>query len=269
MTGFALGIRYLTGYAVATNPASRELAEWPPHPGRVFMALAAAHFETGEETGEGTALEWLESLKPPVLRVSDADARTVVTHFVPVNDKAGPSKAPLQSAPEFTRERAGRTFPRVRPHDETAYLMWPGATPDSGQRQALERLCAKVIRIGHSSSLVQMWYAGKLNGSDLILAPTEGPADVNLRIVGPGTLAYLRRQHNGDAVEAFVRLSDAITNSRGTGQREAKEEFKSGLRAGLETGSVTATEQATRAQPMAGIPPRWCTADTPTGGDGV
>ena len=54
----ALGIRYLTKYAVATNLA-RQPAEWPPHPGRVFMAMAASHFESGADAEELTALEWL------------------------------------------------------------------------------------------------------------------------------------------------------------------------------------------------------------------
>ena len=40
----AIGIRYLCGWAMATHPADRNRAEWPPHPDRVFMALAAAHF---------------------------------------------------------------------------------------------------------------------------------------------------------------------------------------------------------------------------------
>ena len=35
----ALGIRFLSGYAIATYPASRERPEWPPHPARVFMAM--------------------------------------------------------------------------------------------------------------------------------------------------------------------------------------------------------------------------------------
>ena len=46
MPSLSLVIEYLTGYAVATDAANREQAEWPPHPARVFMALAAAHFET-------------------------------------------------------------------------------------------------------------------------------------------------------------------------------------------------------------------------------
>src|SRR5690625_5123010 len=74
----ALGIRYLTGYAVATDPANRSRSEWPPHPGRVFMALAAAHFETGEDPVEREALEWLESQPAPYLTAEEADERSVV-----------------------------------------------------------------------------------------------------------------------------------------------------------------------------------------------
>ena len=43
---FALGIDFITGVAVMTDAASREKAEWPPHPARVFMALVAAHWPT-------------------------------------------------------------------------------------------------------------------------------------------------------------------------------------------------------------------------------
>ncbi len=226
MAGFALGVRYLTGYAVATDSASREAAEWPPHPGRIFMALAAAHFETGEDAAERAALEWLESLERPRLRVFDADVRRAVTHFVPVNDTAGPSKAPLQSAPELTRDRAGRTFPRVRPRDDTVYLVWRAEIPDTSHRHALEQLCAKVIRIGHSSSFVQMWCAGVSDDLQPTLEPTAAAAEVSVRVVGPGTLAYLRRQYNGEAVDTFARLSEAIGSQRGPAQRQAKAEFK-------------------------------------------
>ena len=40
----ALGIRYLTGYSVSMD-LSRQRAEWPPHPARLCMAMAAAFFE--------------------------------------------------------------------------------------------------------------------------------------------------------------------------------------------------------------------------------
>src|SRR5690625_3364414 len=153
----ALGIRYLTGYAVATDPANRSRSEWPPHPGRVFMALAAAHFETGEDPVEREALEWLESQPAPYLTAEEADERSVVTHYVPVNDKAGPARGILQSVPGLTRGKQPRTYPRVRPHDETVWLIWPDADPPGELRQALAGLCEKVTYLGHSSSLVQFW----------------------------------------------------------------------------------------------------------------
>ena len=66
---FAFGIRYLNGWSMAAaDGAKKERPEWPPHPDRVFMALAAAWFETGEDAEEGHALRRLESLGPPDLR---------------------------------------------------------------------------------------------------------------------------------------------------------------------------------------------------------
>ena len=66
MASLTIAWEYLTGYAVATDPSTRDRAEWPPHPARVFMALAAAWFETeppgaddenrDEWTAEGAAL---------------------------------------------------------------------------------------------------------------------------------------------------------------------------------------------------------------------
>ena len=56
----AFGIRYLNGFVAAAEPDNLERTEWPPHPGRVFMALAATHFQTGADPAERAALLWLE-----------------------------------------------------------------------------------------------------------------------------------------------------------------------------------------------------------------
>src|SRR6266487_1437313 len=111
----AFGVRYLNGFVAACEPDARSRAEWPPHPGRVFMALAAAHFETGDDPAERAALEWLEEhceMHPPHIYAPPHVERPVVTHYVPVNDKPGPSKAPLQSVSGLTRPRQPRTFAR-------------------------------------------------------------------------------------------------------------------------------------------------------------
>src|SRR5262249_48155767 len=114
MPGLTIGWEYLTGYSVATDPASRQRAEWPPHPGRLFMALAAAWFETGEGPEEGIALRWLEKLGDPHLVLppnGEVGHREVVTVFVPVNGDQAKDTFPekksgtLQSAPSIARKK--------------------------------------------------------------------------------------------------------------------------------------------------------------------
>ena len=202
MASLAIGIRYLTGYAVATFPAGRDQAEWPPHPARVFMALAAAHFETGEDNEEAEALQWLERQADPAVLASEADERSTVTTYVPVNDKATGSGM-LQSTVGLTRSKQPRTFPRVRPHEDTVYLIWPNVDYN-GHRPALERLCAKVTRVGHSSSLVHAWMANDAPEDVLALRwePDEWETDTRMRVPTQGLFARLKADfpHNRPAI---------------------------------------------------------------------
>ena len=85
---FGIEVNFLTGRYVATCHNMRRQHEWPPHPARLFSALAATWAEDEQSLAEREALEWLESLGPPVISASDATPRTVVSHFVPVNDTA-------------------------------------------------------------------------------------------------------------------------------------------------------------------------------------
>ena len=191
----AFGIRYLNGFAAASEPDSRERAEWPPHPGRVFMALAAAHFLTGEEPAERQALVWIESLPTaPSIIAGEATARAAVTQYVPVNDKAGPSKTLLQSVP-LTRDRQPRLFARAFFDSDTVYLSWPDIDPPEAIRRALESLSAKVTRIGHSSSLVQMWLATADEIGEANWVPDDDRAQLYLRVAAPGTIEDLEQSH--------------------------------------------------------------------------
>lgn len=223
----ALGIRYLNGFVAACEPDTRERAEWPPHPGRVFMALAAAHFVTEADPAERRALEWLESLPaPPRIRAAEATARAVVTHYVPVNDKVGPSKALLQSI-QLTRERRLRTFARAWPDYHTVYLTWPDADPPENIHLALQALCAKVTRIGHSSSLVQMWVAEPDEIGEPNWVPDDDRAEIHLRVVGPGTIEDLERRYNREAVEAFADLRVAAgDDSNAAAQKAARKRLR-------------------------------------------
>lgn len=214
----ALGIRYLNGFVAASEVDDLERAEWPPHPGRVFMALAAAHFQTGADPDEREALLWLEGstrdgeISAPHIAAPEAMQRAVVKHYVPVNDKAGPAKAVMQGLP-VTRERQDRTFARAWLADETVALVWPELGPPEAHRRALERLCGKVTRIGHSSSLVQMWLAGEDELREPNWLPDEDRAMIRLRLAGPGTLEYLEQEYNAMAVDDYASLKVAAETS--------------------------------------------------------
>ena len=131
----AIAVRYLAGWSMATDSADRSRPEWPPHPDRIFMALADAHFETGGDDTEMEALLWLEREGAPSIHASEATQRETVTTYVPVNDSAPLSRragrtpsaqqarAGLQLLPE-NRSRQARQFPVAIPRDPTVYLTW-------------------------------------------------------------------------------------------------------------------------------------------------
>jgi CRISPR-associated protein Csb2 len=85
------------------------------------------------------------------------------------------------------RTRQVRTFPVVLPERPVFAFLWPLADP-SLHRAALEQLCSRVTRLGHSSSLVRCTLV------DRNIAPTLVPrddGDVVLRVGSPGHLERL------------------------------------------------------------------------------
>lgn len=52
------------------------------------------------------------------------------------------------------RSKQGRWFPTVVPDDSEVWLSWPDAEPTDAQLGVLDRLCARVARLGHSSTFV-------------------------------------------------------------------------------------------------------------------
>lgn len=219
----AIGVELLMGRAVMARWDSREEPEWPPHPDRVFMALVAAWGENGESPDGRAALEWLESLPPPALRVPEgASYRTRFTSYVPVNDghspitKKGKPETPLGSLP-FGRGRNGRSFPTVTPTDPTFYLRWDIDVPDN-IRPALEAVCARVTYLGHSASPVRVWIEDEETRSQANLFPTDGKARHRLRVFGPGRTAYLQNRFT-----ANLRPLPALWSGYGPQVRERAE----------------------------------------------
>ncbi|MCS6798411.1 MAG: type I-U CRISPR-associated protein Csb2 [Myxococcota bacterium] len=110
----------------------------------------------------------------------------MVPPFVGVGGKRGGSWTRQQGRP-----RQPRTFPVVRPEHSTFVFIWPDADP-SAHRAALERLCDRVTRLGHSSSLVRCALLEREVSPTLV--PMEEGRLV-LRVVGPGQLARLERAY--------------------------------------------------------------------------
>jgi len=226
----ALGIRYLNGWAMAAaDGAKKEQAEWPPHPDRVFMALAAAWFETDQDPAEQAALHWLENLGPPQIAASDKAERHAdhrrgpTTSYVPVNDTRLGRKPPMQSnldklkdaglelLPEH-RGRQARNFPVAIPHHPDVHLIWPEHDPTE-YHAALTQLARKVTHIGHSASFVQVWLDPEPPKPRW--QPVTGAARHRLRIVTPGRLANLERICNRDATIAYRDLQAQIKHAKG------------------------------------------------------
>lgn len=236
--GLAVHLRYLTNRCVATRVSNRERPEWPPHPGRVYMALAATFFETdGTEDAksrERAALEWLESLPAPHIDFVKCEERSPVTYYVPVNDRPSPNKAMLQSAPGMPRSRQSRSFPTVIPQrdaslqetDPDVSLTWTTAPGLDDHLPALDRLCSQLIRVGHSSSLVMAWAERMESKESGEWEPTDGVADISCRISTIGELERLQQACRADEIELFGRLKAELDSSKGKANAAAKARFE-------------------------------------------
>lgn len=186
----AIEVVFLTGRYVATAYNTRAEGEWPPHPARLFSALVATHCAADpslgpDAAGERAVLEWLEQQGAPQIRATEATARDVVTVFVPGNDpKTGEAVLPEG------RGRQPRTFPSVTPHEPAVTYIWPDAEPGGGQRVALDRVLARVVRLGHSSSLVAV-RSVEIPGEPTWIPSSSGGTP--LRVCETGQLAALER----------------------------------------------------------------------------
>jgi len=89
------------------------------------------------------------------------------------------------------RTRQERTFPVVVPKRPLFVFLWPEAEPGE-HLEALSRLCDRVTRLGHSSSLVRCAIVER--SLEPTLVPHETGEHV-LRVVGPGQLEQLEEHY--------------------------------------------------------------------------
>ena len=109
------------------------------------------------------------------------------------------------------RGRQGRGFPVAIPQDPIVRFFWP-ETLDVHD-SALRSLATKVTHVGHPASFVQAWMEC---GSDISAswAPTEGVADLRLRVPSTHRLDRLAELANHDSWIAYHDLSDEIDRAK-------------------------------------------------------
>jgi len=180
---FALAVRYLTGRAVATDPAWRDAPEWPPHPARLFFALVDALHTEGNQPIEREAIEWLAKQAAPELVHSEKCDR-ILDVFVPVNDTSLADLTEVVSG-NAPRSRQPRTFPSVTPDDPNVYFIWREADPSQPINDALAIIASRVARLGHSSSLVAVRVCDNPPSARLI---PHLAGEVHLRVFDESTL---------------------------------------------------------------------------------
>jgi CRISPR-associated protein Csb2 len=282
MRDLTIGWEYLNGYAVATDPTRRDRVEWPPHPGRVFMALAAAWFETSppkvvdgdhsrerrDSDEEGEALRWLETLGDPDLHLPLPEhvfERSPVTVYVPVNDKPDAHSQstifPHLGSVAIGRNRQPRTFPRAWVGNVPCFMYWRAADGIEQHRNALDRLCRKVTRIGHSSSLVRMWVDERSDVARSVgdsWQPDDMIAEFQVRKMSAGMLMMLAERFNESARRQHSMLSKGIEDLqerkklvKGKGSKE----FKMAIDAEIETlaNKRSAVDQRAPLRPTLGL----------------
>jgi CRISPR-associated protein Csb2 len=216
----ALAVRYLTGRVVAADPASREVPEWPPHPGRLFMALVAAWGETGQGSTERAVLEKLEKLDAPALHVPAWSKVDALKCFVPVNDVSARKSTDAHRYLPSERGKAERHFPSVIPHEDTVCFIWPQAEWNDADRRELASLCDKVTYLGHSRTLVQVRVLDDPPTPNLV--PVEAGGTVRLRIATPGRFETLRadfaagRRPDRGSWHSYAPLDRAKATDRAT-----------------------------------------------------
>ncbi len=237
MSSLTINVEFITGRCVAAIVADRDEPEWPPHPGRLFMAMAAAYFEAFEvekdvDTSTIAALEWFESLPPPEIHASEALPRSTVKYYVPINDKLTVNTSVLQSTPGLARSKQERSYPTAIPIDPLVQFVWHDMSEVEQHFDALSRICAQVIRLGHSSSLVRVWAERNQfeHTSESLLRvqwnPSSRASKVHVRIAGEGELERLRIACNADQIEQFVDLKLEVESLKGKAQKEAKAAFE-------------------------------------------
>jgi CRISPR-associated protein Csb2 len=176
-------------------------SEWPPHPARVFCALAAS----AESDPDWAALQWLEKQglpqvwADPMNQVQMSRTRGWVVQNATESRGGGNLTWP-------GRDNGWRARAFAVPSRDSFAIVWPEATPSQDALSRLNLLAWKVPYVGRSTSVAQVAAVGVL------------PADMpDMPIYGPAELG--QRGQFWDLRVPYVGYTDALRDAYADGRR--------------------------------------------------
>lgn len=160
-----------------------------------LMAQARSALTAAEQSADERQIE---RARAALIRVE----AKVITDASRVGKPSGHESASMATAilavlPE-NRGKQGRTYPTVIPDEATFWFLWSEAEPTEQHRRALDKLLARVGRIGHSSTFVSCRSATSAPSPSWV--PGDGQIGKRLRVPRNGLIDRLElafQSHQG------------------------------------------------------------------------
>jgi CRISPR-associated protein Csb2 len=178
-------------------------SEWPPAPARVFQALVAGTARGNAlPASAAPALEWLETLPPPIIAAPRARLGSRVDLFVPNNDA---DSAKVLGDPARVGEIRVKKLVQPRLFEAEALLLYAWPIPaETRHLSTLLEVATELYQLGRGVD--QAWAVAELIDAETlslrlsqhwgtIHQPGMGEGSSPLACPGPGSLASLVRRH--------------------------------------------------------------------------
>ncbi|MFO1423662.1 MAG: type I-U CRISPR-associated protein Csb2 [Candidatus Competibacteraceae bacterium] len=197
-----LRVSFPSGRCYAARAEDPALPEWPPHPSRVFSALVAAAYRSGEgmTARRRAALEWFEGLPPPVIAAPAADLAAAPVSYVPPGDSVERKgkKGEEQYEHGIHRWRQPRHFPSAIILGEPVVGYGWAIEAEEPPLAVLADIAAGVTHVGTSHALALVEFDAGPLPMPATLVPDPLGSEF-LRIPVSGRLAELDALYQGNA----------------------------------------------------------------------
>ena len=178
------------------TPGQSVLGDWSRQEAK--LREAQAELDDAQQSGDAKAVRSAErSVHTARKKLDEQIARAIADDGAASAPACAAALKLLPASPG----RQPRTLPSVTPLEPRVGYVWPDAVPDEGIRAAISALAARLVRLGHSSSLVSCRVTGGVQehaGLAVWTPCDDQDAEVILRTVEADQLANLERafQHH-------------------------------------------------------------------------